>query len=153
MFSVFTRKIPTFIRLQQVFRYAKFVQKSKAELREELENTRFKIVRESLTSAMKQKKCLSVPEWKLLTSDLNKNHLLTDRNSNLNRLVFAALLALRPPIDSLLNARNFIEACNLTYDLNVKRSIVELYAKKNAEDKLTDEEEKDLIELLVFDIK
>lgn len=150
MFSVLTKKIPTFIRLQQVFRYAKFDRKSKAELQEDLENTRFKTVQDSLTSALKRKKCLSVPEWKSLTSEWSKNYLLSDRNAFLNRLVFAALLTLRPPIDSLLNARNFIEASNLSYDLNVKRSIVELYAKKSSEDKLSDEEEKDLIEMLVF---
>lgn len=149
MFSVFTKKLPTFIRLQQVFRYAKFVRKSQEELREELENARFKIVKDSLASALKQKKCLSVPEWKCLTAQLNKNHLLAARNEYINRLVFAALLALPPPIDLLTNARNFIEASNLSYDLNVKRRFVEIYAKKHAEDKLTDDEEKELIELLV----
>lgn len=151
MFSVFTKKCPTFIRLHQIFRYAKFVRKSKEELREELESSRFKIVKDSLTSAMKQKKCLSVSEWKSLTAQLNKNSLLVDQQKCMNRLVFAVLLTLRPPYDSLLNARNFIEASNLNYDLSVKRSIVELFAKKHAEDKLTDEEEKELIELLVFD--
>lgn len=148
MFSVFSKKIPTFTRFHQVFRHAKFIRKSKEELREELQNSQFKIVKDSLTSAMKQKKCLSVPEWKSFAVELNKNTLLVNRP--INRLVFAVLLTLRPPYDSLTNARNFIEAHNLKYDLNVKRTIVELYAKKQAEDKLTGDEEKELIELLVF---
>lgn len=150
MFSVFSKKIPISIRLQQVFRYAKFVQKSKEELREELESSRFKIVKDSITTAMKHNKCLSVPEWKSLTAQFNKNHLLAYNNDHVNQLVFAALLALPPPNDALSNARNFIEALNLSYDLNVKRRFVELYAKKHAEDKLSAEEEKELVELLVL---
>lgn len=149
MFSVFTKKFPTFIRIQQVVRHAKFVRKSKEELREELENSRFKIVKDSLVAAMKQKNYLSVPEWKSLTVELNKNYLLTARNDCINQLVFSALLALPPPIDLLTNARNFIEASNLSYDLNTKRRFIQIYAKKHAENKLTDEEEKELIELLV----
>lgn len=149
MFSVINKKIPTFIRLPQVFRYAKYVQKSREELREELESSRFKIVKDSITSALKQNKCLSVPEWKSLTAQFNKNHLLSYKGGDTNQLVFAALLALPPPNDSVTNARNFIEALNLSYDLNVKRRFVELYAKKHAEDKLTEEEEKEIIELSV----
>lgn len=152
MFSVFNKKIPTCIRLPQVFRYryAKFVQKSKEELREELESSRFKIVKDSITTALKQNKCLSVPEWKSLTAQLNKHHLLALRHGVLNQLVFTVLLALPPPNDSVSNARNFVEASNLSYDLNVKRRFVELYAKKHAEDKLTEEEEKEIIELLAL---
>lgn len=150
MFSVFTKKIPAFIRLQQVSRYAKFVRKSKEELREELENSRFKIVKDSITSALKQKTCLSVPEWKALTTQLKGETVLATNTSHIDRLVFAVLLSLRSPCDSMKNARNFIEACNLNYNLNVKRTIVELYAKKQAEDKLSGDEEKELIELLVL---
>lgn len=150
MFSVFNRKFPTFIRLPQVFRYAKFVQKSKEELREELDNTRFKIVRDSITSAMKQKKCLSVPEWKSLTAQLKKHHLLSLRGGVFNQLVFSVLLSLPPPNDSVSNARSFVKAANLTFDLNVKRRFIELYAKKHAEVKLTEEEEKEIIEMLVL---
>lgn len=150
MFSIFSKKIPTFIRLQQVFRYAKYVRKSKEEIREELESSRLKVVKDSIASAMKQKKCLSVSDWKSLTAQFNKNYLLALRNECVNRLVFSALLALPPPIDLLSNARNFIEASNLSYDLNVKWKFVEMYSKKHAIDKLTDEEEKELIELLVL---
>lgn len=150
MFSIYRRNFPTFARLQQVFRYAKFTRKSKEELREELESSRFKIVQNSLASALRQKTSLSVSEWKSLTAQLNKNSVLADRNECMNRHIFSVLLKSRPPIDLLLNARRFIEARNLSYDLNVKRTIVELYAKKHAEDMLTDEEEQELIELLVF---
>lgn len=152
MFSALSKKISTIKRVQQVFHYAKSVRKSKEELREELESARFKVVRDALTSALKQKECLSVSEWKSLTAELNKNSLLTDRKLSVDRLIFSVLLTFRPPIDSLLNARSFIEARNLSYDLNVKTSIVKLYAKKHAEDKLTDNEEKELIELLVLSI-
>lgn len=150
MFSVVNKKFPTFIRLPQVFRYAKFVQKSKEELREELASSRFKIVKDSVESALKQNKCLSVPEWKSITAQLKKHHLLALQEGVLNQLIFTVLLALPPPNDSVSNARNFVEASNLTYDLNVKRRFVELYAKKHAEDKLTEEEEREIIELFVL---
>lgn len=150
MFSVVNKKFPTFIRLPQVFRYAKFVQKSKEELREELASSRFKIVKDSVDSALKKNKCLSVPEWKAITAQLKKHHLLALQQGVLNQLIFTVLLALPPPNDSVSNARNFVEASNLTYDLNVKRRFVELYAKKHAEDKLTEEEEREIIELFVL---
>lgn len=147
MFSVLNKRFPTFQRLPQVCRYAKFVQKSKEELREELDSARFKIVKDSITTALKQNKCLSVPEWKAITEELNKHHLMGSRHAVLNKLVFSVLLALPPPNDAVSNARNFVEASNLDYDLNVKRRFVELYAKKKAEDRLTADEEKEIIEL------
>lgn len=136
------------IRFQQVFHFAKYVRKSKEELREELEKKRFDIVQSSIASVLKRRKCLSVSEWKKLVPELNSNQKLQSPTL-VTRLVFAALLKLRPPNDSLQNARHFIEANDLKYDLALKRRIIELYAKKAAEDKLTDEEENELIQMLV----
>lgn len=147
MFCALTKRNSTLIRFHQIVRHAKFVQKSREVLREELETKRFKIVKDALTSGMKQKKCLSVSEWKEVITQLKKNTVLICRSKDIDRLVFTVLLSLRPPHDSMLNARNFIEANNLSYDFNVKRSIIELYAKKHAEDRLSDEEEKELIAL------
>lgn len=151
MFTKSAHQILRPIRFQSVFWYAKYVQKSKEEIQLELEAKRLNLVRTSIKSALKNKKFLSVPEWKTLTTELNtENHLRTVKN--LDRVVFSALLSLRPPNDSLQNARNFIEASNISNDLLTKRIFIELYAKKASETKLTDEEEKDLIQMLVYQI-
>lgn len=151
MFIIPSIKLVRPIGFQQVFYYAKFVQKSREELKAELESKRFNLVRNAITSVLKRRKYLSVTEWKSLGTELQaENHLRTV--PNLNRVVFAALLSLRPPNDSLQNARHFIEATNIDQDLNVKRTFIELYAKKESEDKLTAEEEKDLIQMLVSNI-
>lgn len=151
MFKISSIKLVRPIWFQQVFRYAKFVQKSKDDIKAELETKRFDLVRNAITSVLKRKKFLSVKEWKSLTAEMQSEpHLRTV--PNLNRVIFAVLLRLRPPNDSLQNAKNFIAASNIDHDLNTKRTFVELYAKKASEDKLTAEEEKHLIQMLVTNI-
>lgn len=151
---MFTKSALKFVRptrFQSVFCFAKYVQKSKEEIQTELETKRFNLVRNSITSALKNKQFLSVPEWKTLATEMKtENHLRTIKN--LDRTIFSALLSLRPPNDSLQNARHFIEASNISHDLSTKRIFIELYAKKASETKLTDEEEKDLIQMLVSNI-
>lgn len=152
MFSkIFSLKCVRPYQFQQVFRYAKYVQKSKEDLKLELENKRFNLVRDAVTSALKRRKSLSVSEWKSLDTNLKTDNLLRT-TPTLSRIIFAVLLSLRLPNDSLQNARNFIEACNIDYDLNVKRTFIELYAKKASEDKLTADEERDLVNMLVSNV-
>lgn len=136
------------MRFQQVCFYAKFVQKTKEELREEVEKKKLSFVRNTITSALKQRKCLSVPEWKTLGGELQKNIHFKSPNCA-KRYVFDILLSLRPPNDSMQTAKNYIEAFDLPYDLNIKRNIIQLYAKKASEERLTDKEENELNDMLV----
>lgn len=135
-------------RFQQVCFYAKYVQKSKEELREEVEKSKLSFVRNTITSALKQRKYLSVPEWKSLGGELQKN-IYFKSPDNAKHYVFATLLSLRPPNDSMQIARNFIEAFDLKYDLNIKRSIIQLYAKKASEEGLTEKEENEINDMFV----
>lgn len=91
---------------------------------------------------------MPVSEWKSIVTELQKNADFKSKSS-IKPIMFAVLLSLHPPNDSLQNAKNFIESFNLEYDLGIKRLIIQLYAKKATKEKLTETEEHELLELLV----
>lgn len=129
--------------------YSKFTKlKSNEEREAELKQQRFNSVRTTITSALKSRKSMPVSEWKEILTELQKNPVFkTDRT--IKTIMFDVLMSLRRPNDSMQNAKNFIESFNLTYDLSVKRAIIQLYAKKASEEKLSETEEQELIELSV----
>lgn len=134
---------------QQIFRYAKFGPKSMEERRAEAEAERIKIIENSITSALQRRQFLTVPEWKSLHLELQKKTPHFKNQSYLNRKILNVLQNLRPPNDSMKNARTLIEAFGIKYDLSLKRILIQLYAKKASEQRLNDKEEQELIELLV----
>lgn len=132
-----------------VLTYSKFAKlKSNEEREAELRQQRFNFVRTTITSTLKNRKCMPVSEWKECITELQKNPVFKDERI-IKIIIFDVLMSLRRPNDSMQNAKNVIESLNLKYDLGVKRTIIQLYAKKASEGKLSETEEKELIELLV----
>lgn len=148
MFVIFN-KFVKFRPIKQAFGYGKYVRKSQEELAEELRNKQNEILQSAITSALKNRKYLNVNEWKLLSDDLAKQNLFLRTPINLYKSVFKVLLNLRSPYDSMQNALNFIEANNIKNDLFLKQRMIQFYAKKATEVKLSEEEEKQLIEMYV----
>lgn len=136
------------LRFQRVCFHAKTLKETKGERRAEEEKSKLNFVRNTITSVLKERNYVSVPEWKVLGGELQKNNYFESPHSA-KHYVFAALLRLRPPNDSMQTARNFIEAFDLQYDLIIKRNIIQLYAKKASEQQLTEKEEKEINDLLV----
>lgn len=133
---------------QQTLGYAKYVRKTREELAEELKKKRFGSMNSIVTSALKNRKTLTAEEWKSVEADLEKHNLLRGGNS-FQRNVFAILLKLGPPYDSLKIAKGFIETNSIENDLSLKQNMIRLYAKKAAQEKLSEKDEQELLELYV----
>lgn len=131
------------LRFSQALGYAKYAQASDLK---PAYNELNKSIRSSITLALKNRKILTVEEWKLLGNDLIIQYGF-ENQSKFNRIVFGVLLNQRPPHDSIENARKFIEANNMKYNLYIQRTMIQLYVKKAAEQTLTETEERELIEL------
>lgn len=103
---------------------------------------------EILTKTLKNRNTLSAFEWKEFVTNISSNGLVqSHREEGRNHLIFTIIKKLRPPNDSMENAKNFITALNLKEDLGVNRNLVELYSKKSSEFGLTDDEEKKVLEM------
>lgn len=120
--------------------------KSREEREAELQKQRIDFVRTSITSVLKNRKSLSVSEWKILVADMKTK---TDIGT-MNRNIFNVLLGLRRPHDALQNGLNFIESQDMKHDLGVKRALIQFYAKKAGDTKLTETEAKHLLDMLVY---
>lgn len=153
MFGISPR-LNYFVRLrpiQQAFGYAKIKPKNRDEREAEYREKQINFIRSQITSALERRKSLSTTDWKSVVTELQKDGNFKD-STKLNRYVFAAVLSLKPPHDSMQNARNFIEAFDIQYDLFIKRFIIQLYAKKASEAELSSKEEEEVIELYVWNI-
>ncbi|XP_031628172.1 mitochondrial ribonuclease P catalytic subunit-like [Contarinia nasturtii] len=127
---------------QQVSNYAKIFKLliSKEERAAKLQKERFELVRTCITSALKNRRSLSVSEFRTIESEMRSKsyHRIRDH-------IFDVFFTLRPPNDSMENARNFIEAFDIKDDLNITSKLIRLYAKKASESQLTEKEEQELI--------
>lgn len=131
----------------QIIRYAKFGPKNREERLAVVHANRRKIIEDSLFSVLKKRKNLSVQEWKALQTELEIKEPTFKSSKVLKSAIFNVLMSLRPPNDSMANAKTLFEAFGLTNDIGLKQNYIQLYAKRAAEQQLTDEEEKELIEL------
>lgn len=105
-------------------------------------------VYETLTKTLKHRNALSASEWKEFVINLNSNDLVRyHREEERNKIIFTIIKMLRPPNDSMENAKNFITAMNLKEDLGVNRNLVELYSKKSSEAGLTDDEQTKVLKM------
>lgn len=153
MFSVSVlNKLVKSRNYQQIVRYAKFGPKNRDEREAAVEAERFKTIRNSVLSVLKKRQFLSAPEWKTLQLELQKKDPQFKNAFALNQKLFRVILSLRPPHDSMQNAKALIEAFELKKDLSLNRIFIELYAKKASEQKLSTEEEQELIKLLVANL-
>lgn len=145
MFAIF-RQIKFFENsksFQQVFNYSKYAKKVKDC---NLEKEQFDLVYKCITSRLKNRKSLSVSEFKRVGVELNSK--CKDFKHNGFDHVFNVLLTLRPH-DSLANAKNFADALNIHCGLRLKHIFIRFYVKKSSECKLTEKEEQELIGLFV----
>lgn len=150
MFSISViNKLTKFRSFQPIIRNAKFGPKNKEERHAAVEAERVKKIRNSLTSLLQRRPFLSVAEWKKLHTDLVAQDVVFKSSNYLKSKIFSVILNLRPPNDSMKNAKTLIEAFELEDDLPLKRTLIQLYSKKSSEQGLTDEEEQKLIELFV----
>lgn len=144
---------------QQSLNFAKFQNprnkpilnpKNKEERAAFIQQQRFDEIHKIITSALKQRKYLSVDEWKQLSSKFN-----TDSRNNiempLRKRICDVLLKLGPPNDPVKNAQNFFKAFDVQSDLGTKRIFLTLYAKKAFLEKLSEQENIEILELLVSD--
>lgn len=150
MFSISViNKLTKFRSFQPIIRNAKFGPKNKEERLAAVDAERVKKIQNSLTSLLQRRQFLSVAEWKKLHTELLKQDVFFKNSNYLNRKIFDVILNLRPPNDSMKNAKTLIEAFALEDDVGLKRTLIQLYSKKASEQGLTDEEEQKLIELFV----
>ncbi|XP_031623922.1 uncharacterized protein LOC116341153 isoform X2 [Contarinia nasturtii] len=135
-----------FKTLKQVSHYAKYTRKwfIKAALDKQQLQEQFDLVCGCVMSALKNRKSLSVSEFKKIEEELRSkcNEL---KKMQFYQHVFNVLFTLRPPNDSIENAKSFVEAFNIKNDLNVKKNFIRLYTQKALEFELTEKEEKELV--------
>ncbi|XP_031624091.1 mitochondrial ribonuclease P catalytic subunit-like [Contarinia nasturtii] len=131
---------------QQVFNYAKYAKQSTCERKAKLEKQQFNLVRGCITSALKDRPSLSVSEFKTIGAELYSK-CNEFKHISFHYHVFSVLFTLRPPNDSLENAKNFIEAFDIKNNSRLKKIFIQLYTKKASEFKLTEKEEQELIRI------
>lgn len=111
---------------------------------------RIALIIDSIVPQLKDRRSLSVDEWKTLGTQIAKG--LDHRTNAVHCHVFDALLEIQAENDWVQNMKNYIQAFELPHDFLVKRALIRVYTKKATEQHLTEEEEQEIIKLFVSEL-